>query len=71
MHPRIEPYDRGMLDVGDGNRVYWETCGNPDGQPALVVHGGPGLGLLDRDAPPVRPRAVAAIGRALDAVARR
>ena len=34
-----------MLDVGDGNRVYWEACGNPDGKPALVVHGGPGVGL--------------------------
>jgi len=33
-----------MLDVGDGNLVYWETRGNPDGKPALVVHGGPGSG---------------------------
>jgi len=33
-----------MLDTGDGNRVYWETCGNPDGIPALIVHGGPGSG---------------------------
>ncbi|TWP50761.1 prolyl aminopeptidase [Lentzea tibetensis] len=40
----IEPYDHGLLDVGDGNRVYWETCGNPDGKPALFVHGGPGTG---------------------------
>lgn len=40
----IEPYDQGMLDVGDGNLVSWETCGNPDGKPAVVVHGGPGSG---------------------------
>ncbi|MDJ1133029.1 prolyl aminopeptidase [Streptomyces iconiensis] len=40
----IEPYDSGMLEVGDGNHVYWETCGNPRGKPALVVHGGPGSG---------------------------
>jgi proline iminopeptidase len=33
-----------MLDTGDGNLVYWEVCGNPDGKPALVVHGGPGQG---------------------------
>jgi proline iminopeptidase len=33
-----------MLDVGDGNFVYWETCGNPEGKPALVLHGGPGSG---------------------------
>ncbi|MEH1058597.1 prolyl aminopeptidase [Micromonospora sp. CPCC 206171] len=43
-YPPIEPYDHGMLDVGDGNVVYWEVCGNPDGKPALVVHGGPGSG---------------------------
>ncbi len=43
-HPPIEPYDNGMLDTGDGNLVYWEVCGNPDGKPALVVHGGPGSG---------------------------
>ncbi len=43
-YPAIEPYDTGMLDVGDGNLVYWEVCGNPDGKPALVVHGGPGSG---------------------------
>jgi proline iminopeptidase len=44
LYPRIEPYDTGLLDVGDGNLVYWETCGNPAGKPALVVHGGPGSG---------------------------
>jgi proline iminopeptidase len=44
LYPPIEPYDHGMLDVGDGNAVYWETCGNPEGKPALVVHGGPGSG---------------------------
>ncbi|MFD8610728.1 prolyl aminopeptidase [Streptomyces sp. NPDC059631] len=44
LYPEIEPYDHGLLDVGDGNHVYWETCGNPDGKPALVLHGGPGSG---------------------------
>ncbi len=44
MYPAIEPYDHGMLDVGDGNQVYWETSGNPNGKPAVVVHGGPGSG---------------------------
>jgi len=42
--PAIEPYDSGMLDVGDGHLVYWECCGNPKGKPALVLHGGPGSG---------------------------
>ncbi|WP_406278704.1 prolyl aminopeptidase [Nocardia sp. NBC_00881] len=42
--PDIEPYDHELLDVGDGHRIYWETSGNPNGRPALVVHGGPGGG---------------------------
>jgi proline iminopeptidase len=42
--PAIEPYDAGMLDVGDGQRVYWEVSGNPDGKPAVALHGGPGGG---------------------------
>lgn len=33
-----------MLDVGGGHRIYWEVCGNPDGKPAVVLHGGPGSG---------------------------
>jgi len=33
-----------MLDVGDGHCIYWELCGNPDGKPALFLHGGPGGG---------------------------
>jgi len=45
LYPPIEPYDHGLLDVGDGNLVYWETCGNPDGKPAVMVHGGPGQGI--------------------------
>jgi len=44
LYPPIEPYDHEMLDVGDGNLVYWEACGNPAGKAALVVHGGPGSG---------------------------
>ncbi len=42
--PPIEPYESGLLDVGDGHRVYWECCGNPHGRPALQLHGGPGAG---------------------------
>lgn len=43
-YPPIEPYEHGSLDVGDGQHLYWETCGNPDGKPAVVLHGGPGSG---------------------------
>jgi len=44
LYSPIEPYDNGMLQAGDGNLVYWETCGNPRGKPAVVLHGGPGSG---------------------------
>jgi proline iminopeptidase len=39
--PAIEPFEQGMIDAGDGQRIYWETSGNPDGKPAVVLHGGP------------------------------
>lgn len=44
LYPLIEPNDSGMLEVGDDNFIYWEVGGNPNGKPALVVHGGPGSG---------------------------
>jgi proline iminopeptidase len=42
--PPLEPNATGMLDVGDRHRLYWEESGNPDGQPAIFLHGGPGSG---------------------------
>jgi len=47
LYPEIEPYERGLLEVGHGNLVYWETCGNPRGKPAVVLHGGPGSGCTE------------------------
>jgi proline iminopeptidase len=47
-YPESEPYEQGMLDVGDGQRLYWETSGNPKGKPAVVLHGGPGSGSSPR-----------------------
>lgn len=44
LYPEIDPYDHGMLDVGDDHQIYWECCGNPNGKPAVVFHGGPGSG---------------------------
>jgi proline iminopeptidase len=44
LYPPIRPYHSGLLEVGDGNRIYWETSGNPRGKPAVFVHGGPGSG---------------------------
>lgn len=43
-YPPIEPHDSGMLEVGDGHALYWEVSGNPDGKPAVALHGGPGQG---------------------------
>lgn len=42
-HP-IDPFDQRMMDVGDGHRIYVEQCGNPEGEPVVVLHGGPGGG---------------------------
>jgi proline iminopeptidase len=45
MFPSIEPFAAGLLPVGDGHEIYWEASGNPDGKPALWLHGGPGSGI--------------------------
>jgi proline iminopeptidase len=45
-YPITEPFSRGRLDVGDGHEVHWEVAGNPDGKPAVLLHGGPGSGSL-------------------------
>ncbi|MGE5064135.1 MAG: prolyl aminopeptidase [Myxococcales bacterium] len=44
LYPDIQPYETGMLDVGDGHSLYWELSGNPDGKPVVFLHGGPGGG---------------------------
>ncbi len=46
LYPEIEPYEQGFLEVDEGNSIYWETCGNPRGKPAVVLHGGPGSGCV-------------------------
>jgi proline iminopeptidase len=45
LYPPVEPYATGMLDVGDGQQLYWEECGNPSGKPVVFLHGGPGGGI--------------------------
>ena len=44
LFPVIEPYRTGMLPVDDTHTLYWEESGNPDGQPVIFLHGGPGGG---------------------------
>ena len=44
LYPAIEPFNAGHLRVSDIHEIYFEECGNPDGQAAVFVHGGPGAG---------------------------
>jgi proline iminopeptidase len=44
LYPPIEPFDQRVIDVGQGHSIYVEQCGNPQGVPVLVLHGGPGGG---------------------------
>ena len=45
MYDPIEPFDTGMLPVSSIHTLYYEQCGNPQGKPAVFLHGGPGGGL--------------------------
>lgn len=47
-HPATEPFDAGMLHVGAGHEIHWQIAGNPDGKPAVFLHGGPGAGSAPR-----------------------
>lgn len=44
LYPEIEPFDSGMLAVDDRHTLYYEQCGNPQGKPVVMLHGGPGAG---------------------------
>lgn len=44
LYPPIEPYETGLLAVGDGHSVHYERSGKAGGNPAVFLHGGPGGG---------------------------
>jgi proline iminopeptidase len=44
LYPACEPYEHGWLSVSPLHHIYYEQCGNPNGQPVVVLHGGPGSG---------------------------
>jgi proline iminopeptidase len=44
LYPPIDPFDQRVVDMGDGHRIYVEQCGNPNGIPVVILHGGPGGG---------------------------
>jgi len=48
LYPEIDSYEDGYLDVGDGHKIYYDVSGNPDGIPAVFLHGGPGGGTSPR-----------------------
>jgi len=45
LYPEIEPFETGMLEVGDGHTLYWERIGTKGAKPAVFLHGGPGGGI--------------------------
>ena len=52
LYPALEPYDHGYLPPDGEHAVYYEQCGNPEGNPAVFVHGGPGGGSDSESKPP-------------------
>ncbi len=44
LYPQIEPHTTGNLSVSDLHTIFWERTGNIDGEPVIVIHGGPGGG---------------------------
>lgn len=61
LFPPVEPFNSGHLPSQDGHEIYFEECGNPEGEPVLFLHGGPGSGAspaMRRFFDPVRFRAV-------------
>ena len=44
------PLQTGRLAVSAGHSLYYEVHGNPEGAPALFLHGGPGAGCFTRHA---------------------
>jgi proline iminopeptidase len=43
LYPPIEPFNSGYMER-DEHQIYYEQCGNPNGKPAVFLHGGPGGG---------------------------
>jgi proline iminopeptidase len=48
LYPPIEPYRQGQLPVSDLHTLYFEEVGNPEGQPVVFLHGGPGGGCIPK-----------------------
>ncbi len=44
LYPDIAARRHGLMPLDGLHEMYWEEAGNPDGVPALFLHGGPGAG---------------------------
>jgi proline iminopeptidase len=44
LYPPTEPFAIHDIAVDNGHRLYVEECGQPNGIPAIFLHGGPGAG---------------------------
>lgn len=42
LFPENEPYAYGWLPTGGPHEIFYEECGNPEGKPCVILHGGPG-----------------------------
>jgi proline iminopeptidase len=49
LYPEITAFDHFLLPVGNEHLLYVEQCGNPEGQPVVFIHGGPGAGCSAND----------------------
>lgn len=47
LYPRIQTFNSGYLKVSDIHTIYYEECGNPNGKPVVILHGGPGGGISE------------------------
>ena len=45
LYPEIAPYRTGRLQISNLHNIHYELVGNPQGKPAVILHGGPGAGI--------------------------
>lgn len=48
LYPPLQPYTTGKLKVSNVHELYYEECGNPNGKPVVLLHGGPGAGCSEK-----------------------
>jgi len=42
LFPESEPFNYGWMPTGGPHEIFYEQCGNPEGKPCIILHGGPG-----------------------------